>query len=207
MSHVLSRLSWGSRSSTPRVGAEENNCLIFFSFLLCPVFSPFLIFFVADTNTGIIRESVRYVFCFSVKRQNLRACHWTIIASKKKMGVSRESEWACRRSVDTLDGGDVGHLVIKGLVMNGPVVQPDLAGFRVQPGEGVLCPVGVVPIREILASVSTSALLARLGTVHREDSLGKQVLELQRFHKIGVPVLTRTLALRDQGQQGNRRTR
>mmetsp|Transcript_69425 Transcript_69425/g.145005 ORF Transcript_69425/g.145005 Transcript_69425/m.145005 type:complete len:556 (-) Transcript_69425:101-1768(-) len=82
------------------------------------------------------------------------------------------------------------HLLVQGLVDDGTVLQDDLGVLHiggVQVGEGVLHPLLIVAVREVLVGVSSSRLLSGLGSVHLLGSLVDQVLQLQGLDQVGVP--------------------
>jgi hypothetical protein len=53
--------------------------------------------------------------------------------------------------------------------------------------DGVLHPVCVVAIGEILVRVGAAAFLAGVGTFDRADRLAHQIVEFERFDEVGVP--------------------
>src|SRR4029077_721648 len=61
-------------------------------------------------------------------------------------------------SINSCFGLDIRHVVCQRVGMHRPVVDGDLAGIGVEPGQGVLHPVLVVALWEILAGVGAAAL-------------------------------------------------
>mmetsp|Transcript_27816 Transcript_27816/g.68381 ORF Transcript_27816/g.68381 Transcript_27816/m.68381 type:complete len:665 (+) Transcript_27816:128-2122(+) len=83
-------------------------------------------------------------------------------------------------------GGHVVHLGVQGLRVHGAVPDGDLA-LVVDPAHGVLHPVHVVAVGEVLARVRPAALLAPLRAVHGDLRVGHQVVQLQRLDQVRVP--------------------
>lgn len=67
------------------------------------------------------------------------------------------------------------------------VANVDLGVWLLLPREGVLHPVFVVPIWEVLASVSTTRLLAIGSRFCSLYCAGKKIAELKSFDKVGIP--------------------
>ena len=74
--------------------------------------------------------------------------------------------------------------------MHRAVIDLDRTAFAApafEPGRGVLHPLFVVPLGEILMRVGAAAFLAVVGAVDGDAGLADEVIELQRFDQIGVP--------------------
>src|ERR1035438_6163591 len=79
-------------------------------------------------------------------------------------------------SVDTGRRLDILNVLAQGVCMDGPIVQAD-SSFLIDPGEGVLHPVLVIPFGEIFAGVSAAALGAGDGRFHQRRRLKKKILD------------------------------
>ncbi len=91
----------------------------------------------------------------------------------------------CVNLVDASLGRDVGHLVlVEGVLVDRTVVELDLARLGVLLGEGVLHPIDVIALAEVLAGVSTTRLLAGLGANDSLAGLREEVLELEGLHEV-----------------------
>mmetsp|Transcript_108872 Transcript_108872/g.272823 ORF Transcript_108872/g.272823 Transcript_108872/m.272823 type:complete len:214 (-) Transcript_108872:286-927(-) len=93
-------------------------------------------------------------------------------------------------SIHPLGWGHVVHLLIQGLVDDRTVLEHHLRILHiglVKEGEGVLHPVLVIAVREVLVRMRTAGLLACLSRVHLLRGLVDQVLELKRLDEVRVP--------------------
>ena len=70
--------------------------------------------------------------------------------------------------------------------MHRPVVKTNFARIA-DPGQGMLHPVFIVPVGEILPSMTPSALLAIVRAMHGHQRTTEHVLQLQRLDQIGIP--------------------
>mmetsp|Transcript_6966 Transcript_6966/g.20338 ORF Transcript_6966/g.20338 Transcript_6966/m.20338 type:complete len:200 (+) Transcript_6966:1007-1606(+) len=92
-------------------------------------------------------------------------------------------------SVGTGEGGDVLH-VAQRLVVHRTVVNLDLVVLGcggVEPAQGVLHPLVVQAVREVLPCMCATALLAGLRGVDSDGGVDEQVVQLTRFRQIRVP--------------------
>merc|ERR1719223_672743 len=93
-------------------------------------------------------------------------------------------------SVHTFGGRHVVHLVIHWLVTHRTVSKDHLSIFNMtpgDPGDGVLHPLLIVAIWEVLMCLCTTRLLAVFGPIHLLAGLVEQVLELHRLDEVCVP--------------------
>ena len=82
---------------------------------------------------------------------------------------------------------DVLDLVRHGVGVHRAVIDGHLVRGVVEPGQGVLHPVLVVALGEILAGMGAAGFLAVGGAFHGDDGLADQVVEFQRLEQVGVP--------------------
>src|SRR6266404_5623366 len=82
--------------------------------------------------------------------------------------------------VHTLLWGDRRHLVRKRLQMDGPVVEPDAAAV-IEPGQGVLEPILIVPLGEVFARVGAAAFCPANRRMQADGRLPEHVVELERL--------------------------
>src|SRR5262245_14148049 len=62
-----------------------------------------------------------------------------------------------------------------------------LTAPAVEPGDGVLHPILVVALGEILMHVRAAAFLAVGGAMHGDHRLAEQIVELKRLDEVAVP--------------------
>jgi hypothetical protein len=78
-------------------------------------------------------------------------------------------------------------VLIQRCAHDSPVLDVDGGVGLLLPGEGVLHPVLVVTVREILTGVGTTGFLADGGGFGGLDGAGEQVAELEGLDEVGVP--------------------
>src|SRR6185312_13406368 len=82
---------------------------------------------------------------------------------------------------------DVLDLVRQRVGVHRAIVEPRRDGAVVVPGQGVLHPVRIVALGEILAGMGAAAFLAGHRAFDGDDGLGDEVVIFQGLDQIGVP--------------------
>src|SRR6516165_4210233 len=91
------------------------------------------------------------------------------------------------RSIHPLFGLDVRNVVGERVGVYRAVVERDLSGGVIEPGQGVLHPILVVAVGEILARMSAATLGAVDCGIHGDNGLVNQIGEFERLDQIGIP--------------------
>src|ERR1035437_1741548 len=89
-------------------------------------------------------------------------------------------------SVDSRRRLDILNVLGQSLWWEGPIVQAD-GSILIHPGEGVLHPVLVFPLGEILACVSPATLGPGDRRIHQSRRLKNEIFKLKTFDQIRIP--------------------
>ena len=88
------------------------------------------------------------------------------------------------------------NFVIKGVVLHGSVGNfGGVVGLRL-PGQGVLHPLNIISIGEVISSMSSTGFFSVLGGIDGHLSLDKQILKFKSLYEVGVPDISSVAELK-----------